>query len=78
MLGAGMMGAGIAYVSARAGMDVILLDTTREAADRGKDYSRALLRKRVARGGPRQLKWRPCSIASTRPLTMRISRGANW
>jgi len=50
MLGAGMMGAGIAYVSARAGMDVILLDSTREAADRGKDYSRTLLKKRVDQG----------------------------
>jgi len=50
MLGAGMMGAGIAYVSARAGMDVVLLDTTREAADKGKDYSRGLLQKRVDQG----------------------------
>jgi 3-hydroxyacyl-CoA dehydrogenase/enoyl-CoA hydratase/3-hydroxybutyryl-CoA epimerase len=50
MLGAGMMGAGIAYVSARAGMEVVLLDTTREAADKGKDYSRGLLQKRVDQG----------------------------
>ncbi|MEO8224940.1 MAG: 3-hydroxyacyl-CoA dehydrogenase NAD-binding domain-containing protein [Gammaproteobacteria bacterium] len=50
MLGAGMMGAGIAYVSARAGIDVVLLDTTREAADKGKDYSLALLQKRVDQG----------------------------
>ena len=50
MLGAGMMGAGIAYVSARAGMEVVLLDTTQEAADKGKDYSRALLQKRIDQG----------------------------
>jgi 3-hydroxyacyl-CoA dehydrogenase/enoyl-CoA hydratase/3-hydroxybutyryl-CoA epimerase len=50
MLGAGMMGAGIAYVSARAGMEVVLLDTTAEAAAKGKDYSRGLLDKRVAQG----------------------------
>jgi len=50
MLGAGMMGAGIAYVSARAGMDVVLLDSTPEAAGKGKDYSRALLQKRVEQG----------------------------
>jgi len=50
MLGAGMMGAGIAYVSARAGMDVVLLDSTKEAADKGKDYSRTLLQKRVDQG----------------------------
>jgi 3-hydroxyacyl-CoA dehydrogenase/enoyl-CoA hydratase/3-hydroxybutyryl-CoA epimerase len=50
MLGAGMMGAGIAFVSARAGMDVVLLDTSLEAAEKGKDYSRALLQKRVDQG----------------------------
>jgi 3-hydroxyacyl-CoA dehydrogenase / enoyl-CoA hydratase / 3-hydroxybutyryl-CoA epimerase len=50
ILGAGMMGAGIAYVSARAGMDVVLLDTTQEAAERGKDYSQGLLDKAVKKG----------------------------
>jgi len=50
VLGAGMMGAGIAYVSARAGMAVVLLDTTAEKAEEGKDYSRELLRKRTQRG----------------------------
>lgn len=38
ILGAGMMGAGIAYVSAYAGMQVVLLDTAEEKADKGKDY----------------------------------------
>ena len=50
MLGAGMMGAGIAYASAMAGMDVVLLDTSREAADKGKAYSRKLLAKQVEKG----------------------------
>ena len=50
LLGAGMMGAGIAYVSAQAGIEVVLLDTTQEAADKGKDYSRKLLAKGVERG----------------------------
>ncbi len=50
MLGAGMMGAGIAYVSAYAGMKVVLLDRDRDAAEKGKDYSRALLQKRIDRG----------------------------
>jgi 3-hydroxyacyl-CoA dehydrogenase/enoyl-CoA hydratase/3-hydroxybutyryl-CoA epimerase len=45
-----MMGAGVAYVSARAGMDVVLLDSTPELADKGKDYSRQLLAKDVSRG----------------------------
>ncbi|HET7524479.1 MAG TPA: 3-hydroxyacyl-CoA dehydrogenase NAD-binding domain-containing protein [Burkholderiaceae bacterium] len=43
ILGAGMMGGGIAYVSARAGMDVVLLDSTQELADKGKGYSQGLL-----------------------------------
>ena len=50
ILGAGMMGAGIAYVSAKAGMDVVLLDTTQEAADKGKSYSANLLDKEVKKG----------------------------
>ncbi len=50
ILGAGMMGAGIAYVSAYAGMDVVLKDVTKEGADKGKAYSEALVKKRVGRG----------------------------
>ncbi len=50
VLGAGMMGAGIALVSAQAGMDVVLIDTTQEAADRGKAYSETYLDKGIKRG----------------------------
>jgi len=50
MLGAGMMGAGIAYVSAKAGIDVVLLDRSVEDAQRGKDYSGKLLAKQLQRG----------------------------
>ncbi|WP_371482545.1 3-hydroxyacyl-CoA dehydrogenase NAD-binding domain-containing protein [Kitasatospora sp. NBC_00315] len=50
VLGAGMMGAGIAYSCARAGLDVLLKDVSREAAERGKSYSAGLLDKAVARG----------------------------
>jgi 3-hydroxyacyl-CoA dehydrogenase/enoyl-CoA hydratase/3-hydroxybutyryl-CoA epimerase len=50
MLGAGMMGAGVAHVSALAGMEVVLLDSTLELAAKGKEYSRQLLAKDVGRG----------------------------
>ncbi|WP_067824591.1 3-hydroxyacyl-CoA dehydrogenase NAD-binding domain-containing protein [Nocardia inohanensis] len=50
VLGAGMMGAGIAYVSARAGYEVVLKDVTIEAAERGKNYSERLEAKALARG----------------------------
>ena len=50
ILGAGMMGAGIAHVSALAGLDVVLLDTSAELAEKGKEHSAGLLEKRVKRG----------------------------
>jgi 3-hydroxyacyl-CoA dehydrogenase/enoyl-CoA hydratase/3-hydroxybutyryl-CoA epimerase len=50
VLGAGMMGAGIAYVQAQAGIETVLIDRTQEAAEKGKDYSRKLLDKAIARG----------------------------
>ena len=50
VLGAGMMGAGIAYVTARNGIDVVLKDVSIEAAEKGKAYSRKLLDKAVSRG----------------------------
>jgi 3-hydroxyacyl-CoA dehydrogenase/enoyl-CoA hydratase/3-hydroxybutyryl-CoA epimerase len=50
VLGAGMMGAGIAYSCARAGIDVVLKDVSQEAAERGKAYSAKLLDKALARG----------------------------
>jgi 3-hydroxyacyl-CoA dehydrogenase/enoyl-CoA hydratase/3-hydroxybutyryl-CoA epimerase len=50
ILGAGMMGAGIAYVSAKVGLEIVLLDTTQEAADKGKAYSSGLLDKEIKKG----------------------------
>ncbi len=56
ILGAGMMGAGIAHVSAAAGIEVVLLDSTREMAEKGKQLSVALLQKALERGKTTQLK----------------------
>ncbi|ROQ59777.1 3-hydroxyacyl-CoA dehydrogenase/enoyl-CoA hydratase/3-hydroxybutyryl-CoA epimerase [Streptomyces sp. 840.1] len=50
VLGAGMMGAGIAYSCARAGIDVVLKDVSPEAAAKGKAYSEKLLDKALSRG----------------------------
>ena len=55
VLGAGVMGGGIAYVSALAGIDVVLLDTTSEKAQAGKDHVAGILDR------PK------CSRASIRP-----------
>ncbi len=49
IIGAGMMGAGIAYVSANAGIDVVLIDAAQDAADRGKAHSEGLLDKGISR-----------------------------
>lgn len=68
ILGAGMMGAGIAYVSAKAGIDVVLLDTTQENAEKGKAYSQGLLDKALARGKTTQDK-RDTLLARILPTT---------
>ncbi|MEO0862886.1 MAG: 3-hydroxyacyl-CoA dehydrogenase NAD-binding domain-containing protein [Pseudomonadota bacterium] len=49
VIGAGMMGAGIALVSALAGIEVVLIDSTQEAADKGKSYTTAYMDKGISR-----------------------------
>ncbi|WP_180117428.1 3-hydroxyacyl-CoA dehydrogenase NAD-binding domain-containing protein [Acinetobacter sp. YH12096] len=50
ILGAGMMGAGIAYATASKGIAVVLKDVSVEAAEKGKAYSQKLLDKKVSQG----------------------------
>ncbi|WIY06018.1 3-hydroxyacyl-CoA dehydrogenase NAD-binding domain-containing protein [Amycolatopsis mongoliensis] len=56
VLGAGMMGAAIAYVSAKAGIDVVLKDVSLEAAEKGKGYAEKLEQKALSRGKTTQEK----------------------
>ncbi|MGD0719528.1 MAG: FAD-dependent oxidoreductase [Roseiarcus sp.] len=50
IIGAGFMGAGVAYVSASAGLDVVLIDRDQEAADKGKAHSHKLISSQIAKG----------------------------
>ena len=67
VLGAGMMGAGIAYVAARAGLQVVLIDRSQADADKGKACAQALLEKQAARGqiAPEQAQAGLARIAAT-------------
>jgi 3-hydroxyacyl-CoA dehydrogenase/enoyl-CoA hydratase/3-hydroxybutyryl-CoA epimerase len=68
ILGAGMMGAGIAYVAAKAGIQVVLLDTAAELAEKGKAVSQALLDKAVKKGRSTAAK-RDALLARITPTT---------
>lgn len=50
IIGAGFMGASIAYVSANAGLDVVLIDRDQEAADKGKAHSHKLMTDQINKG----------------------------
>ncbi|TCP60250.1 3-hydroxyacyl-CoA dehydrogenase [Rhodovulum bhavnagarense] len=50
IIGAGMMGAGIALVSAQAGIEVVLIDQSQEAADKGRAYTQTYMDKGIKRG----------------------------
>ncbi|MFD1332263.1 3-hydroxyacyl-CoA dehydrogenase NAD-binding domain-containing protein [Methylopila musalis] len=50
VVGAGFMGAGVGYVTAQAGIEVVLVDRDQAAADKGKEFARSLISGQVAKG----------------------------
>jgi len=74
VLGAGMMGAGIAYSCARAGMDVVLKDVDLAAAQRGKGYSEKVLTKAMS-GGRSTAEQRDALLARITPTALRTAYG---
>jgi 3-hydroxyacyl-CoA dehydrogenase/enoyl-CoA hydratase/3-hydroxybutyryl-CoA epimerase len=68
VLGAGMMGGGIAHVSAKAGIEVVLLDRTVDEAERGKAYAQGLLDRAVKKGRLAAAK-RDAQLARIHPTT---------
>ncbi|ACL60088.1 3-hydroxyacyl-CoA dehydrogenase NAD-binding domain-containing protein [Methylobacterium nodulans] len=50
VVGAGFMGAGIAYVTAQAGLEVVLIDQSVEAAEKGKAYAHKLVTDQIMKG----------------------------
>ncbi len=63
-----MMGAGIAYSAAKVGIEVVLLDSTTEAAERGKAYSEKVVSRRLQKGAMTQAKAEEL-VARIRPTT---------
>jgi 3-hydroxyacyl-CoA dehydrogenase/enoyl-CoA hydratase/3-hydroxybutyryl-CoA epimerase len=50
VIGAGFMGASVGYVSARAGLDVVLIDRDQESADKGKAHAQKVIEEQIKKG----------------------------
>jgi 3-hydroxyacyl-CoA dehydrogenase/enoyl-CoA hydratase/3-hydroxybutyryl-CoA epimerase len=70
VLGAGFMGAGIAYVTAQAGIEVVLIDRDQATADKGKAYSQKLM--------DDQVKKNRATVADRDALLARIKPTADY
>src|SRR5215471_13170195 len=54
VIGAGFMGASVGYVSARAGLDVVLIDRDQESADKGKAHAQSVIEDSIKKGRAKQ------------------------
>ncbi|MCP1975020.1 3-hydroxyacyl-CoA dehydrogenase NAD-binding domain-containing protein [Bradyrhizobium elkanii] len=54
VIGAGFMGASVGYVSAQAGIDVVLVDRDQESADKGKGHAKTVVDGLIAKGRMKQ------------------------
>src|SRR5258708_17480968 len=54
VIGAGFMGASVGYVSARAGIDVVLIDRDQESTDKGKGHAKPVIDDLIAKGHAKQ------------------------
>ena len=70
IIGAGFMGAGVAYVSASAGLEVVLIDRDQASADKGKAYSEKVISNQIAKGRAKS--------ADREALLARIKATANY
>ncbi|MDI1325228.1 MAG: 3-hydroxyacyl-CoA dehydrogenase NAD-binding domain-containing protein [Brevundimonas sp.] len=77
VIGAGMMGAGIAYVQALAGIETILIDRTQEDAEKGKAHVADLLKKRLSRGQITQEKFDALLVSVTATTDYDLIKGSD-
>ncbi len=77
VLGAGMMGAGIAYVQAMAGIETVLIDRDQESADKGKAHVEELLKKRLSRGQLTQEKYEALLASVTATTDYGLIKGSD-
>jgi 3-hydroxyacyl-CoA dehydrogenase/enoyl-CoA hydratase/3-hydroxybutyryl-CoA epimerase len=77
--GGGFMGAGIGYVTAKAGIPVVLLDRDQESADKGKAHSDNLISEAMKKGRATQAdKEKLLSLITPTADYARISKAAIW
>lgn len=70
IIGAGFMGASVGYVSARAGIEVVLIDRDQESADRGKGHAKTVIDGLIAKGRAKE--------ADRETILSRISATADY